>query len=641
MANLHPPEFFHAPRSHAEAPPPPRGRSWLFERLDGLLSESLRAAAPSELTRHRIVVGAACFLLTCNTVFLVRSLQVGMSPYATLFAGLGYVLTLVLARRGRTSTPPALVLLVTVMVGLVGSVFVNPNPNAGEHAMNVLLPVLAVYLVGPRLGLPLTLILIGVLGLVHPAYRVHAGLDPSAITPSNIWFGHVFAGLSFLGAWALGALHSTARDAVQASREHTLRELRDSESKLNSVFESTDDFIVSLDTRGRLLTANSAARRLCLESFGIRLEPGLALFELEAVFNTQEWQTRLAEAYQGQRLRYETVYTLQGRQLLLDINAHPIQGPEGQVTGVTLFGRDVTSRREAENRLGEMHRTLVDVSRQAGMAEIATGVLHNVGNTLNSVNISTHLVTDRLRKSRVTSLAKVADLLREHLADLPTFLVQEARGQQLPPYLIALATQLQEERDAMLQEMRALEQSVEHISSIVTMQQKHARAAGAVEQLSVPQLIDEALRLHAVSFERLNIQVERDYAPVPVLFVDRHKLLQILINLLSNARHALVDSANPAKRLGIHVGPAAEPGHLRITVSDNGVGIAPENLGRLFSQGFTTKKKGHGFGLHISALAAEEMNGRLTCTSPGLAQGATFTLELPPRPEPSAPLEPA
>jgi C4-dicarboxylate-specific signal transduction histidine kinase len=170
---------------------------------------------------------------------------------------------------------------------------------------------------------------------------------------------------------------------------------------------------------------------------------------------------------------------------------------------------------------------------------------------------------------------------------------------------------------------------VEHIKSIVSMQQKHARAAGAVEEVAVPQLIDEALRLHAVSFERLGIRIERDYGQVPLVSLDRHNLLQILINLLSNARHALVASSQQDKLLAIRVQCSPENKLLRIEVADNGVGIAPEHLPRIFSQGFTTKKEGHGFGLHISALAATELKGKLSCSSPGPGQGATFTLELP------------
>jgi two-component system, LuxR family, sensor kinase FixL len=276
-----------------------------------------------------------------------------------------------------------------------------------------------------------------------------------------------------------------------------------------------------------------------------------------------------------------------------------------------------------------MHRTLMDVSRLAGMAEIATGVIHNVGNTLNSLNVSTQLLDEQVRTSRIAALAKVTGLLRDHADDLGTFLTTDAQGQKVPSYLLALSEHLLEERTALSKEVAAINKSVEHIDSIVTMQQKYARTIGALEELPVPQLIDEALRLHAGAFERLGISLERDYAPVPPIIIDRHKLLQILMNLLNNARHALVESGAQDKRLSIRVREAPEGQQLLVEVTDNGVGIAPENMPRMFTQGFTTKKTGHGFGLHISALSAIEMKGRLTCASPGAGQGATFTLELP------------
>ncbi|PTL82172.1 ATP-binding protein [Vitiosangium sp. GDMCC 1.1324] len=623
--------------SSTPTPPEPRpqaslstgGRSRLLEGLDALLSEPLRNAPPKELIRHRILVGATCFLVLSNSIYLLWCFHQGFIPYVGILANIGYLSTLVVARKSRTPHTPSMVLLLNLTLGLVGSIFSDKNPTGGEHASNMLLPALAVYLVGPRLALPITLFVVAALGIGHPLYRGHIGIDPSALSSDQLLFGHIFAGVSFLGAWGLGSLHSTARDAAQTSLERTLKELRDSESKLNSVIESTNDIVVSLDTSGNLLTANSATRRFYQQLMGTSLETGQPLFRHASPEKLKEWDIRMAQVCQGQRLRFEETYQLEGARIVMDVIMHPIHGEDGRTVGVTMFGRDVSARKEAETRLGEMHRTLVDVSRQAGMAEVATGVLHNVGNTLNSVNISTSIVTDRLRKSRVSGLAKATQLLREHLSDIPAFFAQDLQGQKLPAYLIALSDQLQEERDALIQEMNSLGESVEHIKSIVSMQQKHARAAGAVEQVAVPQLIDEALRLHAVSFERLGIRVERDYTQVPPIFVDRHKLLQILINLLSNARHALMASPKQSKHLGIRVRPTPEGGSLSIEVDDNGIGILQENMARMFTQGFTTKKTGHGFGLHISALAADEMNGRLTCSSPGPEQGATFRLELP------------
>ncbi|MFL5347830.1 MAG: two-component system sensor histidine kinase NtrB [Hyalangium sp.] len=585
-----------------------------------------------ELVRHRVMVGAASFLLLFDLLFVLWSLGTSASKatrVTAILVELGYLGTLLLARRARRPEAPAMLLLVTLSVGMVAGIFTLHTPYGGAHAAAMLLPALAVYLTRPRWALPITLLLVASLGVAHPLYRMHLGLPAEELT--DLWFMHLFASVSLVGSWGLAALHGIARDSAQASLERTLRELRESERKLSTLIESTDDVVLSLDMEGRVLAANTATRRVFQESFGMELPMGQPLFPQGGGVLGKVWGPRLAQVMQGQSLRLEEEIPTPSGRIVVDVSINPILDEGGRAVGLTLFSRDVTPRKEAEARLGEMHRTLVDVSRQAGMAEIATGVLHNVGNTLNSVNISTALVTDRLRKSRLTGLLKATRLLREHAADVGGFLTGDPQGQKLPQYFIAVAEQLEEEREAVLQEMGALAESVEHIKSIVSMQQKHARTAGAVEEMSVPQLIDEALRLHAISFERLGIHIERDYAQVPRVLVDRHKLLQILINLLSNARHALVASAGQAqgKRLIIRVQQVPESAQLRIEVSDNGVGIAPENLPRIFTQGFTTKKEGHGFGLHISALAAEEMKGRLSCSSAGPGQGATFTLELP------------
>ncbi|MBN1203523.1 MAG: PAS domain-containing protein, partial [Myxococcaceae bacterium] len=572
-------------------------------------------------------------MFVVDLLYVLWSLALNLSAVVGLVSSFGYLAALILARRSPRPTAPAAVMLLTLSLGLSAGLFTSSNSYGGSHAAAMLVPALAVYLLRPRHALIITVLLCVVVGGIYPLYVTHKALAAGSTPPADLWFMHAFATLSLLGAWGLGFLHGAARDLAQSSLERTLKELRESESKLSSLVESTDDVVLSVDAQGRVLTANAIARNVYQQSYGTQLELGQPLFPrgLEGELG-RLWGPRLAQVLQGQRLRLEEQLHMGGVPLVVDVSLNPIIGEDGRTVGLTLFSRDVTRRKEAEARLGEMHRTLVDVSRQAGMAEIATGVLHNVGNTLNSVNISTALVTDQLRSSRLNGLTRAIQLLREHASDFGTFLTQDPQGRKLPPYLIALSDQLQEEREAVLKEMHALGQSVEHIKSIVSMQQRHARAAGAVEEVAVPQLIDEALRLHAVSFERLGIRIERDYAQVPQVEVDRHKLLQILINLLNNARDALMESPRQDKLLTIRVRLKPEGGRMLIEVEDTGMGIAPENLPRIFTQGFTTKKEGHGFGLHISALAAEEMKGRLSCSSPGPGQGTTFTLELPPAP---------
>ncbi|MFL5349131.1 MAG: ATP-binding protein [Hyalangium sp.] len=612
------------------SPPPTRPglAGGLLTALDSLLSPALRQGSPSDLARSRVMAAATCFM------FLFAVTALAMFPFSATsiilaLVGLGYGATAVLMRHATSHERPALLLCASLAFGcMILPFFMKDVPYVGTHGALTLLPAISVYLMGARRGFFLTLLLCLGDGLLYPlSYRY---LGPGAHAAPGEFFWPLYGAIiiALLGSWGLSALHSAARSEAQHSLEQTLAVLRDSESKLSSLFESTNDLMASLDTEGRVITANSAAKKAYRIRFGQELQPGQSLFHESDPQLRADWMPRLAAVLEGKHQRIEEVYTHHGVRLTFDTSVHPIHGEGGRITGMTIVARNITTRKEAELRLGEMHRTLVDISRQAGMAEIATGVLHNVGNTLNSVNVSTTLVMEQLRKTRLAGLGKASALLQEHAAQLASFLTEDPTGRKLPAYLSALYTQLQEEHEHILKEMRSLSDSVAHIKSIVSMQQKHARSAGAVEELAVPQLIDEALRLHALSFGRMGIQVERDYADVPPQLVDRHRLLQILVNLLSNARDALMASTTQDKRLRISI-PPIEEGRLRIQVTDNGMGIAPENLPRMFSQGFTTKKEGHGFGLHISALAAMEMKGRLTCSSPGVGQGATFTLELP------------
>jgi PAS domain S-box-containing protein len=301
---------------------------------------------------------------------------------------------------------------------------------------------------------------------------------------------------------------------------------------------------------------------------------------------------------------------------------------DGHRLGTFGISSDVTSIKEAEAKLESANRQLVEISRQAGMAEVATSVLHNVGNVLNSANVSANLLADKLRDSTVGQLSKVAALLRQHESDLGSFLRQDAKGKQLAAYVSQLAEHLAAEQAASLDELREFVNHIDHIKEIVVMQQNYAKICGVAEKVQVTDLVEDALRLNATALERHHVCVRRDFSPrLPEITVEKHKVLQILVNLISNAKHACEDAPCPRRQLAVVV--ANGEGCIKITISDNGVGIAPENLSRIFNHGFTTRKNGHGFGLHSGALAAKELGGSLRAQSNGLGQGATFTLELP------------
>jgi PAS domain S-box-containing protein len=303
------------------------------------------------------------------------------------------------------------------------------------------------------------------------------------------------------------------------------------------------------------------------------------------------------------------------------------EGTECRAVRVVGVVRDISERKRAELELEQAHTQMLALSRQAGMAEFASGVLHNIGNVLNSVNVASSCVADSLRQSKSANLSKVVALLHEHDADLGAFLTSDPKGKQLPGYLAQLADYLGREQAAVLTELAGLQSNIAHIKDVVTAQQSFAKLSGVSEVLKVSDLIEDSLTMNASALARNDIQVIREFVEMPPITVEKNKVLQILVNLLSNAKHACDTPGQREKRVTLRVTNGND--RVRISVSDNGVGIPSKNLARIFAHGFTTKKDGHGFGLHSSALAAKEMGGSLTVHSDGPGQGAVFTLELP------------
>ncbi|UVK96985.1 HAMP domain-containing histidine kinase [Pseudomonas sp. B21-048] len=283
---------------------------------------------------------------------------------------------------------------------------------------------------------------------------------------------------------------------------------------------------------------------------------------------------------------------------------------------------------ERTRELLEAERELVDAARMAGMAEIATNVLHNVGNVLNSVNVSADLITRKLAASKTLGLGKAVNMMNEHAQDLGQFMMHDEKGKLLPVYLNQLVDSIAAEQSSIVDELAQLTKSIDHIKDIVATQQAYAGAARLVEPLNVVDLFEDALRMNSGALSRHHVTVTKDYQATPTIIGDKHRLLLILINLISNAKYAMTKVSDHQRHmtLGIKI---IDNATLRFSVEDQGEGIAAENLTRIFNHGFTTRKEGHGFGLHSCALAAVEMNGHLRVHSDGRGQGALFTLEIP------------
>ena len=422
---------------------------------------------------------------------------------------------------------------------------------------------------------------------------------------------------SFQGC-ASASLHDiTARKHAEASQ-----------ARLTAILEATPDFVGISNAAGIVLYVNRAGRRMtghsgseditCLRipdfspdwANSIILEQGLPIAARDGLWAGET-------AFKGANGKDVSV-----SQVIL---AH--YDADGAVRYFSTIARDISDQKKAEKEMEQLNRQLQDASRQAGMAEVATGVLHNVGNVLNSVNVSANMIVEQVRTSKTASLAKAVQLLSAHNDDLGEFLTHDPKGRQLPRFFEAVAGHLIHEQAALSKEVQGLQTNIEHIKQIVAMQQSYAKVSGVLENLAPHELVEDALRMSSASLAHHRIELVREFDPVPPVLVDRHKVLQILVNLVSNAKNAL-DARPQGRRLTVRI--AHGENHLvRVEVVDNGAGIALENLTRIFQHGFTTRKSGHGFGLHSGANAARELGGNLTVHSEGPGHGAIFILKLP------------
>lgn len=289
---------------------------------------------------------------------------------------------------------------------------------------------------------------------------------------------------------------------------------------------------------------------------------------------------------------------------------------------------DITERKETESKLKAAQKELVETAHRAGMADVASAVLHNVGNVLNSINVTTELIQGKISNSKLSKLRQLSDLLQTHANDLGAFVSEDPRGQHVLVYLNELNRILVKEQSDIQAKLLRLTKHVQHVINVVSTQQAYARVSGVEEQLILNEVVEDAIQVTEAALDRHAIRVVREFGELLLARSNKNRLIQILVNLMSNGKYALVESGKADRVLTIRLYRCGVD-RCRIEVEDNGTGIAPENLPKIFRHGFTTKKHGHGFGLHSSALAAKELGGSLTVHSGGVDQGATFCLELP------------
>ena len=412
----------------------------------------------------------------------------------------------------------------------------------------------------------------------------------------------------------------TKIDAARRRAQEQQAQATEAASRVQAIMDTAPDAIVTIDPSGSVATFNQAALTLFqLDGEGLQgynaeqLMPGYP----EALGGAAGAIGVAAEisAFRGDRASFPA-----------DLSISPVQ-LQG-ATHYTVVLRDITARKEAESEMKRLNQQLVDTSRQAGMAEVASGVLHNVGNVLTSVNVTTTSLNERIRQLKISGLSRAVEMMDAHASDLGDFITRDDKGKKLPLYLGKLAETLSQEQDTLLEDVGGLAKHIDHIKQVIASQQEFAKAQGQIDSVSINTLMDDAIEVNRLMVEKFGIVIEREADGAAMVCVDRHQAIQILVNLIKNACDAMASAAPGERRLTLAAGPYPD-NMIRLSVTDTGSGIAPDHLASVFTHGFTTKSDGHGFGLHSSANTAKQMGGALAAESGGPGCGATFHLDLP------------
>jgi len=360
----------------------------------------------------------------------------------------------------------------------------------------------------------------------------------------------------------------------------------------------------------------------------------------------------LADAVAGQVDVLDTTYAykrpVDGRVIWIHAMGKILRNLKGVPIDIYGVAQDITDFKNAEDDVKRMNslleqrvaerteklmqatKNLIESSRKAGMAEVAIGVLHNIGNALTIANIKVqNLHLDLQNKSAIRHLHEVMDFMKSKGDQLADFMTTDTNGQRMLHYLDSISQELWRQEEAYQKLVSQLCSDLNLISQLITKQQLSAKYTGVVENLSLTECLEDVLAIQAYDLEKYRIHIDRVFMQNPVISTDRHKLIQILSNLISNAVQAMHKNAGE-RILTIEVRELGE--HADIVLRDNGIGISDEQMPHMFRYGYTTKQTGHGFGLHSSSIDAKLLGGNLSCSSTGRHQGATFTLTLPIRP---------
>ncbi len=429
------------------------------------------------------------------------------------------------------------------------------------------------------------------------------------------------------------AIMGVGRDI--SARKQAETELKESEEKYRLLAENVNDVIWIRDQDLKMMYVSPSVERLkgftVAEEMNRSIEESLTPESLKlsvSLFDNELEKEKTGKADPARRIAIDLeAFCKDGSTKWLENNISIVRDEYGVATSVLGVYRDVTERKKAEAELAGLNKRLVEAANEAGRADIAASVLHNVGNILNSVLTSNKTIKDALTGSKIKGFEKANALLKENIDNIEDFIVNNPKGKKLLEYYIKLEEVLKEENEYLSEHSDRLSEKIDLIKDVVVAQQAYASGFSQTEEIDLKKIIEDALTIQSLSISNHSIDIVKKYEEVLPVNVQKAKFIHVLVNLLTNSKAAMADNDTENKTITISLN--REGKNVRLKISDTGCGISEEELKKIFTHGFTTKKDGHGFGLHSCANYMTEMGGTMWAESDGKGKGASFVLEFP------------
>jgi PAS domain S-box-containing protein len=323
----------------------------------------------------------------------------------------------------------------------------------------------------------------------------------------------------------------------------------------------------------------------------------------------------------------------------------PVLDVDGKISNFIAIKQDISKRKKVEEELAayrerleqmvedrtrelkEAQKRMVSRAMEAGMAQAAAMGLHNIGNAVTPMNV----LMDKMQKNEIEEISRYLEKcyldLKSHANDLERYINLEARGKQVFAYMGELIDSLITQNKKQSANFNRIEEALAYISEILSLQQTYAsRDRETKEVVDLNDLIDHAIRMQMGALEKRGIFIKKQFDDsLPKLLMDKNRLMQVIVNFIKNSYEAIDAQKNKTGEKVIAFSSFVENGRVGFRISDNGIGIDPEKIDKIFELG-KSRKGSTGFGLHYCKMCVEANGGTITFNSTGVGKGATVSV---------------